>query len=87
MDDSLYSHRANAPSCLNLWRTGGATVAEFKDALDEPLAYTSAPSALQTLEDKAYLTRTLLLELIDHCTGFGMARPPFSARFPISDGD
>src|SRR5215204_3170544 len=35
-----------------LWRLGSATVAEVRDALDEPLAYTSVLSALQTLEEK-----------------------------------
>jgi predicted transcriptional regulator len=38
-----------------LWRTGSATVAEVRDALDEELAYTSVLSALQTLEDKGYV--------------------------------
>ena len=33
-----------------LWRLGSATVADVRDALDEPLAYTSVLSALQTLE-------------------------------------
>ena len=62
----------------NLWRTGGATVAEVKHAIDEPLAYTSAASALQTLEDKGYVTRTLLIKLTVDRTGFGMALPAFS---------
>lgn len=38
-----------------LWRTGSATVAEVREALDEPLAYTSVLSALQTLEDKGFV--------------------------------
>ncbi len=38
-----------------LWRDGSATVAEVKDALDEPLAYTSVLSALQTLEEKGFV--------------------------------
>jgi BlaI family transcriptional regulator, penicillinase repressor len=38
-----------------LWRLGSATVAEARDALDEPLAYTSVLSALQTLEEKGYV--------------------------------
>jgi predicted transcriptional regulator len=38
-----------------LWRLGSATVTQVKDALDEPLAYTSVLSALQTLEDKGYV--------------------------------
>ncbi|HYW31751.1 MAG TPA: BlaI/MecI/CopY family transcriptional regulator [Gemmatimonas sp.] len=38
-----------------LWRQGSATVTEVKDALDEPLAYTSVLSALQTLEEKGFV--------------------------------
>ena len=38
-----------------LWRSGSATVAEMKEALDEELAYTSVLSALQTLEDKGFV--------------------------------
>jgi len=38
-----------------LWRLGSATVADVRDALDEPLAYTSVLSALQTLEEKGYV--------------------------------
>ena len=38
-----------------LWRQGGATVAEVRDALPDALAYTSVLSALQTLEEKGYV--------------------------------
>lgn len=38
-----------------LWRKGSATVNEVKDELEEPLAYTSVLSALQTLEEKGYV--------------------------------
>lgn len=38
-----------------LWRRGSATVNEVKDELEEPLAYTSVLSALQTLEEKGYV--------------------------------
>ena len=38
-----------------LWRTGSSTVAEVRDVLDEPLAYTSVLSALQTLEEKRFV--------------------------------
>ena len=38
-----------------LWKLGSATVTQVKDDLDEPLAYTSVLSALQTLEDKGYV--------------------------------
>lgn len=39
-----------------LWRLGPATVAEVREALNEPLAYTSVLSALQTLEDKGFVS-------------------------------
>ena len=39
-----------------LWRFGSATVAEVRDALDEDLAYTTVLSALQTLEEKGFVT-------------------------------
>ena len=38
-----------------LWRLGSATVTEVRDLLDEPLAYTTVLSALQTLEEKGYV--------------------------------
>lgn len=38
-----------------LWRRSSATVTEVKDDLEEPLAYTSVLSALQTLEEKGYV--------------------------------
>ncbi|MCU0649004.1 MAG: BlaI/MecI/CopY family transcriptional regulator [Gemmatimonadaceae bacterium] len=38
-----------------LWRRTSATVAEVRDALDEPLAYTSVLSALQTLTEKGFV--------------------------------
>jgi predicted transcriptional regulator len=38
-----------------LWRLGSATVAEVRDGLDEPLAYTSVLSALQTLTEKGFV--------------------------------
>jgi predicted transcriptional regulator len=38
-----------------LWRRSSATVAEVRDALDEPLAYTSVLSALQTLVEKGFV--------------------------------
>jgi predicted transcriptional regulator len=39
-----------------LWRTGGATVNDVRERLGEDLAYTSVLSALQTLEEKGYVT-------------------------------
>lgn len=56
MDDPLYFPPRELAVMSILWRTGGATVAEVKDALEEPLAYTSVLSALQTLEEKGYVT-------------------------------
>lgn len=38
-----------------LWRAGSGTVAEVREALNEPLAYTSVLSALQTLEEKGFV--------------------------------
>lgn len=42
-----------------LWRLGPSTVAEVREALDEPLAYTSVLSALQTLEEKGYVSHEM----------------------------
>ena len=38
-----------------LWETGSATVAEVRDALDEPFAYTTVLTVLRTLEEKGYV--------------------------------
>jgi BlaI family transcriptional regulator, penicillinase repressor len=38
-----------------LWRRGTATVAEVRDELGDPLAYTSVLSAMQTLEEKGFV--------------------------------
>src|ERR1041384_485221 len=51
MDEIYYPPRELAVMSV-LWRLGSATVNDVKDALDEPLAYTSVLSALQTLEEK-----------------------------------
>ncbi len=56
MDDTLYFPPRELAVMSILWRTGGATVAEVKEALEEPLAYTTVLSALQTLEEKGYVT-------------------------------
>ena len=56
MDDPLYFPPRELAVMSILWRMGGATVAEVKDALEEPLAYTSVLSALQTLEEKGYVS-------------------------------
>jgi len=39
-----------------LWRLGPSTVTEVREGLDEDLAYTTVLSALQTLEEKGYVT-------------------------------
>ena len=38
-----------------IWKLGSATVTQVKDALDEPLAYTTVLSALQTLAEKGFV--------------------------------
>ena len=38
-----------------LWDLGSATVAEVKERMSDPLAYTTVLSALQTLEEKGYV--------------------------------
>ena len=37
-----------------LWSLGSATVAEVKERISDPLAYTTVLSVLQTLEEKGY---------------------------------
>jgi BlaI family transcriptional regulator, penicillinase repressor len=55
MADPLYFPPRELAVMSVLWRTGGATVSEVRDALEEPLAYTTVLSALQTLEEKGYV--------------------------------
>jgi predicted transcriptional regulator len=57
MSDLYFPPRELAVMSI-LWRLGSATVAEVREALDEPLAYTSVLSALQTLEEKGYVGHT-----------------------------
>jgi predicted transcriptional regulator len=38
-----------------LWSLGSATVAEVKEKISDPLAYTTVLSVLQTLEEKGYV--------------------------------
>lgn len=52
MDEPIYFPPRELAVMSVLWRLGSASVAEARDALDEPLAYTSVLSALQTLEEK-----------------------------------
>jgi BlaI family penicillinase repressor len=39
-----------------LWRRGPSTVTEVREGLEDDLAYTTVLSALQTLEEKGYVT-------------------------------
>ena len=55
MDDVYFPPRELEVMSI-LWRRGSATVAEVRDALGEDLAYTSVLSALQTLEEKGFVT-------------------------------
>lgn len=55
MEDDVYFTPRELDVMSVLWRAKSATVAEVRDALDEPLAYTSVLSALQTLEDKGFV--------------------------------
>jgi predicted transcriptional regulator len=55
MDDIYFPPRELAVMSI-LWRLGSATVAEVRDELGEDLAYTSVLSALQTLEEKGYVS-------------------------------
>ena len=54
MDEIYFPPRELAVMSV-LWRLGSATVTDVRDALEEDLAYTSVLSALQTLEEKAYV--------------------------------
>ena len=54
MDDIRFPPRELAVMSV-LWRLGDASVAEVRQALDEPLAYTTVLSALQTLEAKGFV--------------------------------
>lgn len=55
MEEAVYFTPRELDVMSVLWRTESATVAEVRDALDEPLAYTSVLSALQTLEEKGFV--------------------------------
>lgn len=54
MNDIYFPPRELAVMSV-LWKLGGASVSEVRDALEEDLAYTSVLSALQTLEEKGYV--------------------------------
>ena len=41
-----------------LWDTGGATVAEVRERLHDPLAYTTVLTVLRTLEEKGHVGHT-----------------------------
>ncbi len=55
MEEDVYFTPRELDVMSVLWRAESATVAEVRDALDEPLAYTSVLSALQTLEEKGFV--------------------------------
>lgn len=55
MEEEVYFTPRELDVMSVLWRAESATVAEVRDALDEPLAYTSVLSALQTLEEKGFV--------------------------------
>ncbi len=55
MEEAVYFTPRELDVMSVLWRAESATVAEVRDALDEPLAYTSVLSALQTLEEKGFV--------------------------------
>lgn len=55
MSDSIHFPPRELAVMSVLWKLGSATVTQVKDELDEPLAYTSVLSALQTLEEKGYV--------------------------------
>ena len=54
MDDISFTPRELDVMSI-LWKNGSGTVAEVRDGLEEELAYTSVLSALQVLEEKAYV--------------------------------
>ncbi len=53
--DEIYFPPRELAVMSSLWRRGSATVSEVRDDLDEPLAYTTVLSALQTLAEKGYV--------------------------------
>lgn len=55
MTDSIHFPPRELAVMSVLWKLGSASVTQVRDALDEPLAYTTVLSALQTLEDKGYV--------------------------------
>ena len=68
-----------------LWRLGSATVAEVREALDESLAYTSVLSALQTLEEKGYVTHEAHGRAYRYLPAVGAERAGGSAIARIRD--
>ena len=53
--DEIYFPPRELEVMSSLWRRGSASVSEVRDDLNEPLAYTSVLSALQTLTEKGYV--------------------------------
>ena len=68
-----------------LWRLGPSTVAEVREALDEPLAYTSVLSALQTLEEKGYVSHEAQGRAYRYQAVVGVERAGGSALARIRD--
>jgi BlaI family transcriptional regulator, penicillinase repressor len=68
-----------------LWRLGSATVADVKDAIDEPLAYTSVLSALQTLAEKGFVRHEVEGRAYRYFPTVGSERAGQSALTRIKD--
>jgi len=68
-----------------LWKLGSATVADVRDALPEQLAYTSVLSALQTLEEKGYVTHEPHGRAYKYSAAVGAERAGGSAITRIKD--
>ncbi len=56
MTDSIHFPPRELAVMSVLWKLGSASVTQVNDDLDEPLAYTTVLSALQTFEDKGIRT-------------------------------
>jgi predicted transcriptional regulator len=55
LDDVLFTGRELDVMAV-LWRHGASTVAEVRERLDVPLAYTTVLTVLRTLEGKGHVT-------------------------------
>jgi predicted transcriptional regulator len=68
-----------------LWQRGGATVADVREAIDEPLAYTSVLSVLQTLTEKGYVRHEAVGRAYRYLPTVGPERAGRSAIARIRD--